>query len=177
MPLTPTEDEKAILATCRNFLDGIKARDPEAMHSVVLPNGQGTLIRPPLQGSTTPQILQLTLTEVVDRIPFNHPEDIEETIALATWEEGNDGDRYEGRRTEISVDYDLAAAWTPYEVRIGGKVSHVGTNIFNLMKRVDGERKGEWVITGVGDTTRQPGMNGEKVANGVAAAVVGSKTS
>jgi hypothetical protein len=176
MSSTATEDEKAVLAICRKFLDGIKTRDAAAMHSVVVPNGHGTLIRPPLQGSAVPQILQITLTECVERIPFNHPEDIEETIALATWEEGDDGDRYEGRRTEIRVDYDLAVAWTPYEVRIGGKISHVGTNIFNLMKRVEGEKMGEWVVTGVADTTRQPGTNGKKVADGVGA-IVDSKAS
>ena len=168
MSSKPTQDELAVLAICRKFLDGIKNRHPEAMHSVILPNGHGTLIRPPIQESTTPQVLQLTLTEVVDRIPFSHPQDIEETIALATWEDGEYGDRYEGRRIEIGVDYDLTVAWTPYEVRIGGKVSHVGTNIFNLIKRVNGERKGQWVITGVAERTRQPGMNGEKVVNGVA---------
>lgn len=167
MPSIPTDDEKAILAICHKFLDSIKTRDPATMHSVVLSNGHGTLIRPPLKGSTVPQILQVTLAECVERIPFNHPEDIEETIALATWEDGDDGDRYEGRRTQIRVDYDLAMAWTPYEVCIGGKVSHVGTNVFNLMKRVDGDRKGEWVITGVADTTRQPGMGSQKVADSV----------
>lgn len=40
-----------------------------------------------------------------------------------------------------------------------------------------GRGRAQWVITGVADTTRQPGMNGEKVVNGVAAAVVGSKAS
>jgi hypothetical protein len=171
-----TEDETAVLTICHRFLDSIKARDPATMHSVVLPNGHGTLIRPPAQGETAPQVLQLTLTECVERIPFDYPEDIEETIALATWESGDDGDRYEGRRTEIRVDYDLAMAWTPYEVRIGGKVSHVGTNIFSLMKRTDGERKGEWVITGVADTTRQPGTGGQKVVDG-AGTIIGSKAS
>ena len=176
MSSNPTEDEKAVLATCHKFLDGIKTRDPAAMHSVVLPNGHGTLIRPPLQGSSVPQILQITLTECIERIPFNHPEDIEETIALATWEEGDDGDRYEGRRTEVRVDYDLAVAWMPYEVRLGGKISHIGTNIFSLMKRAEGENMDEWVITGVADTTRQPGTNGKKVVDG-AGSIVGSKAS
>lgn len=97
------------------------------MHLVILPNGQRTLVRSPLQGS---KVLQLTLTEVVDRIPFDHPQDIEKAIALAAWEDGEHGDRYEGRRTEIRVGYDLAEAWTPYEFRIGGKVSHAGAKYF-----------------------------------------------
>lgn len=90
-------------------------------------------------------------------------EPMEENIALATWQDGDDGDKYEGRRTEIRIDYDLAVAWTPFEVRKGRKVTHVGTNIFNLLKRVDEEDKGGWVISGVADTTRQFGKGGAKV--------------
>lgn len=54
---------------------------------------------------------------------------IEENIAMAPWEKGDDGDKYEGRRTEIRVDHDLAVTWTPYEVRVGGKVDHVEANV------------------------------------------------
>jgi hypothetical protein len=81
---------------------------------------------------------------------------MEENIALATWQDGDDGDRYGARRTEVRVDGDLGMAWTPFEVRSGGEVVNVGTNVFTLLKRVEGERVGEWVISGIADTTRLP---------------------
>jgi hypothetical protein len=153
-------EEEAVLALCRKFLSGIKNRNPVLMHSCILPSGSGTLIRPPLPSTEAPQILNLTLPEIVNRIPFDLPQGIEENIAIASWEDGDDGEKYEGRKSEVRVDYDLAMAWTPYEVRIGGKVTHVGTNIWSLLKMADGR----WVISGVADTTRQPEMGGEKVA-------------
>jgi len=51
-------------------------------------------------------------------------------------------------------------AWTPYEVRIGEKVTHVGTNIWSLLKMA----RDDWVISGVADARRHHGMEGEKVA-------------
>jgi len=151
---TPKADEKAVLTTCHNFLDGIKNRDSKSMHAIILPNGQATLIRPPVPGSSVRQLLQITLPACIDRIPFDHPEEIEETIALAAWEDGEDDDRYGGRQTEVKVDMDFAVVWTPFVVYIGGKVSHRGTNVFQLTKRIEGEKKGEWVITGLADTAR-----------------------
>ena len=80
---------------------------------------------------------------------------MEENIALTDWEAGDDGDKYGGRKTEIRVDGDIAFAWTPYEVRIGGVLQHVGTNMFSFVRRLEGSRRGEWVISYVGDTYRE----------------------
>jgi len=156
--LQQRKEEKAILATILKFFDGLRNRSAETMLSTLLPTGHAMLIRPQPEGEgDEKRIVNMNLGELVN-VLTSITEDappMEENIALATWQDGDDGDRYNGRRTEIRVDGDLAVAWTPFEVRAGGEVKMVGTNIFNLLKRVEGERKGEWAISGVADTTRR----------------------
>lgn len=84
--MSPTNPEAvAALAVCRTFLGGIKACSPTQMRSVIFPGGHATLIRPQPDGTKT--ILQITLEQAVDRIPFDSPEELEEAIASAEWEE------------------------------------------------------------------------------------------
>lgn len=161
------KEHKIILALAHKFLSGIKLRDRDLMHSCILSTGQALLIRPivktttnpsesPNQGTPPPrQHLQITLSEVVNRIPFESPVSMEEKIALAEWEDGDDGDSYGGRKSEIRVDGDIAFAWTPYKVRVDGVLHHVGTNVFSFVRRLDGPEKGDWVIAFVSDTFRE----------------------
>ncbi|KAH7321823.1 hypothetical protein BKA65DRAFT_568681 [Rhexocercosporidium sp. MPI-PUGE-AT-0058] len=154
----PLVEHKVILALIHKFLSGIKLRDPELMHSCILPSGHALLIRPVAKESSSVapprQHLQITLPEVIDRIPFDSPVTMEENIALTDWEEGDDGEKYGGRKSEVRVDNDIALAWTPYEVRLGGVLHHVGTNAFSFVRRLDGPEEGNWVISYVGDTFR-----------------------
>ncbi|KAH7393490.1 hypothetical protein BKA64DRAFT_676330 [Cadophora sp. MPI-SDFR-AT-0126] len=159
-------EHKMILSLVHKFLSGIKLRNPSLMHSCILPTGTALLIRPvnskPLEAHVQPsqdiplprQHLQITLPEVVDRIPWDSPVTIEENIALAEWEQGDDEGKYGGRKSEIRVDGDIGFAWAPYEVRFGGVLHHVGTNIFHFVRRLEGPEEGNWVITHVGDTFR-----------------------
>lgn len=161
---TMSTEERAALSTVQKFLSSIKSRDPASMHSCVLPDSHALLIRPkthtdvvePTPTQSKPQTqpekqhLHLTLAEVIDRLPFSSPKSMEENIALASWESGSDGDLYEGCKTEVKVDHDLAVVWTPYEVRIDGVQHHVGTNIWSLVKMED---RG-WVIVWISDTYR-----------------------
>jgi len=55
---------------------------------------------------------------------------------------------------DIQIDENIATVWTEYTMFIGDnldKLSHCGTNIFNLMRN---EQK-EWVITSISDTRRK----------------------
>jgi len=152
---TSQNEESAILATVQQFLSGIKARNPAQMHACIHPSGgHALLIRPSPSSPGTKQHLSLTLAEVLNRIPFDSADELEENIALAEWEEGDDGMKYGGRKSEVRVDRDLAVVWTPYEFRRNGALSHVGTNVFSLVKEGDGE--GRWVICWVSDTWRVP---------------------
>ncbi|KAL2068055.1 hypothetical protein VTL71DRAFT_16153 [Oculimacula yallundae] len=168
----PLKEHKAILALIHKFLSGISSRDPALMHSCILPTGTALLIRPAtitksaeiaLQAPTpepqtppppTRQHLHLTLPQVIDRIPFQLLVSIEENIALAEWEDGDDGDRYGGRKTEIRVYEDVAFAWTPFETKFDGVVQTVGMNMMTFVRRLEGV-EGEWVISYVGDTCRK----------------------
>ncbi|KAF8849110.1 hypothetical protein BDZ45DRAFT_246316 [Acephala macrosclerotiorum] len=159
-------EERAALAVCQKFLSSIKSRDPASMHSCVLPDGHALLIRPKaytgaVESSTTApnseqqpekQHLSVTLSEVINRLPFDSPKSMEENIAPASWESScsSDLNLYDGRKTEVKVDHDLAMVWTPYEVRIDGVRHHVGTNAWSLVKM---EGRG-WVIAWVSDTYR-----------------------
>ncbi|KAK0099733.1 hypothetical protein ONS95_013374 [Cadophora gregata] len=137
------------------------------MHSCILSSGHALLVRPinskPLNSKesasrdtqTPPQHLQITLPEVIDRIPWDSPVSLEENIALTEGEEGDDEEKYGGIKSEIRVDGDIAFAWTPYEVRLGGILHHVGTNVFHFVRRLEGPEKGSWVIAYVGDTFRE----------------------
>jgi hypothetical protein len=156
------KEEIAALTTVKKFLSGIKARNPAQMHACIHPSGGHALLIRPSPSRSSPsspvgkQHLSLTLAEVVNRIPFDSAASLEENIALAEWEEGEDGERFEGRKSEARVDGDLAAVWTPYEFLRDGVLSHVGTNVFSLVKLCGGKRKGEWVIGWISDTGRVP---------------------
>ena len=72
------------------------------------------------------------------------------------WEECIDGE------ATVMVDHDIAMVWTPYYFRRQGKLSHVGTNIFNLIKvyenggNAEGTGEWEWKIATALDTAREP---------------------
>lgn len=60
----------------------------------------------------------------------------------------------------VMVDHDIAMVWCPFYFRSRGKVSHVGTNIFTLVKVYkDGKVGGddwEWKVATALDTARAP---------------------
>lgn len=87
------EDE--VLQTVRTFMGCIVANDRDTMISLVLPSGYGTIIR-------NGQPLTMSLTEIIDRTPWNSPVAVDEQIFDEI----------------VHVDHDLAVVWTPYKVRI-----------------------------------------------------------
>lgn len=53
---------------------------------------------------------------------------------------------------DVHVEKSLASAWTPYIFYVNGKISHCGTNSFQLVKTDDG-----WKIQYIIDTRRKQG--------------------
>ena len=51
---------------------------------------------------------------------------------------------------DIKIDGDLASVWAPYKFYLGGKFSHCGVDVFQLMKTTDG-----WKIIYIVDTRRK----------------------
>ncbi|KAJ6632228.1 hypothetical protein B0H10DRAFT_2427028 [Mycena sp. CBHHK59/15] len=130
-----TVEQLAVLDVAEKFLEGIGTRNKKLMLEQILPSGGATLLR---NGSP----LFLTLADVVDRIPFDHPQNLEERIS---------------GQPVILVDRDIAMAWTPYEFFIGDSLDHVGTNIWSFAKQ-----DGRWLISGVADNSRKPDSDEQK---------------
>ncbi|KAJ6455281.1 hypothetical protein C8R47DRAFT_211506 [Mycena vitilis] len=124
-----SEEQLAVLAVAEIFLQGIAARDKDLMLAHILPSGGATLLR---NGSP----IFTTLAGVVERIPFDHPQEMSEVIS--------------GQPT-IVVDRDLAMAWTPYEFLFDNVVHHVGTDIWSFAKQ-----DGKWFISSVADNSHKP---------------------
>jgi hypothetical protein len=124
-------DAVAVLDTVQEFMDCISNGNKAAMLALVLPGGGATLSRPP-------KTLHMNLTAVVERIPFDGSiGQLEERV----------------HDPQVMVDHDIAMVWASYEFFIQGTIHHVGTNIISLLKRDE-----RWLISGVADTSREPGI-------------------
>ncbi|KAF7357287.1 putative lumazine-binding protein [Mycena sanguinolenta] len=133
-----TDDQLAVIAVATKFLDGISARDKAGMLSLVLPSGGATLLR---NGAP----IFTNLVGVVERIPFDHPQEMSEIIS--------------GQPT-VLIDRDIAMAWTPYEFYFDGVLHHVGTDIWSFLKT-----DGKWMISGLADNSRAPDEPGSGEGN------------
>ncbi|MCF0071530.1 nuclear transport factor 2 family protein [Dyadobacter sp. CY261] len=51
---------------------------------------------------------------------------------------------------KVSIDGPMAVVWAPYKFHLGGKFSHCGVNVFNLIKTSTG-----WKINDITDTRRK----------------------
>ncbi|KAJ3711870.1 hypothetical protein DFJ43DRAFT_82744 [Lentinula guzmanii] len=124
-----SKDERAVLQVAENFLDGIGARDKTLMTEQVLPSGGAVLMR---NGAP----IFTNLTGVIDRIPFDSPNKIEERIS---------------GQPIVRIDTNIAMLWTPYEFLINDKVDHIGTDIWSFAKL-----DGKWLVSGVADNALIP---------------------
>jgi hypothetical protein len=125
-----TPEDKAVLAPLHAIFDGIAKRNVNTIRDQLLPGGTATLIR-------NGQVLQLHFDAFVARLSevfSRSPERIEERI-------------YDPL---VRIDDDIAIIWAPYDVLIGDKVDHCGTNIVNLI-----HRDGRWLISGLADNSRK----------------------
>ncbi|KAF8825504.1 hypothetical protein HHX47_DHR6000209 [Lentinula edodes] len=124
-----SDEERAVLQVAENFLDGIGARNKTLMTEQVLPSGGAVLMR-----NGAPIIT--TLTGVIDRIPFDSPNKIEERIS---------------GQPIVKIDTNIAMLWTPYDFLINDKVDHIGTDIWSFAKL-----NGKWVVSSVADNALAP---------------------
>ncbi|KAJ7159613.1 hypothetical protein C8R46DRAFT_1194902 [Mycena filopes] len=125
-----SSEQLAVLAVAETFLSGIRLRDKPLMLAQILPDGGATLLR-----NGTP--LHMSLRAVVERLPFDSPQQLDEPITGTP---------------VVLIDRDIAAAWTPYEFYVDGRLDHVGTDIWSFVKQGDGR----WVISGLADNSRKP---------------------
>lgn len=123
---TPLDDEQAVLAPIQAMFAGMSARDAAAIKKPTMPGGVMVLMR---DGKP----MQMTFEDFATRVGKPGKEQIEEKI----------------HDPLIKIDNDLAVVWAPFDFLIDGKVSHCGTDLFNLVRQ-----NGAWLIASVSDTSR-----------------------
>lgn len=121
-----TAAEEAVFAPLQALLDGLAARDHEAMRRQLLPGGMATLIR-------DGQVLQMDFDAFVGRLPRSGTSVLAEVIDDAV----------------IHIDENIAVIWASYRFLFDDKLHHSGTNIVSLILQ-----DGKWLISGVADNCR-----------------------
>ena len=118
--------QRAAYEPFQGILDGLSAKDHEAVRKHLLPGGMATLIR-------DGKVLQLDFEAFVARLPTTGVGDIEEVIHEAI----------------VHVDENIAVIWAPYSVLVDGFLHHSGTNIISVILH-----DGRWLISNVADNSR-----------------------
>jgi hypothetical protein len=121
-----TPDEQAVLAPIQAMFAGMSARDAAAIRKPTLPGGVMVLMR---DGKP----VQMTFEDFATRVGKPGTTKMEERI----------------HDPLIKIDNDLAVVWAPFDFYVDGKVSHCGTDLFNMVRQ-----DGEWRIASVADTSR-----------------------
>src|SRR6185437_9313674 len=121
-----TPDEQAVLAPIQAMFAGMSARDAAAIKKPTMPGGVMVLMR---DGKP----VQMTFEDFATRVGKPGKEQIEEKI----------------HDPLVRIDNDLAVVWAPFDFLVDGKVSHCGTDLFNLVLQ-----DGEWRIASIADTSR-----------------------
>jgi hypothetical protein len=150
-------DAESALQVCKDLLSSLKQGGPEGrkqFEASLHPDGRMAHARPSIDNVFFHNFngeLQEYVKEawVVD----------EYGQKIQDMEEGIDG------QPTVLLDNDLATVWTPYWFRVGGKLTHVGTNSFGLLKVYydkDGKESKaayelwKWKIVVLHDTGREP---------------------
>ncbi|RMF00441.1 MAG: hypothetical protein D6772_06380, partial [Bacteroidetes bacterium] len=129
-----TAERAAVAATIQQLFDGMRAADSTRVAAVFHPDfrlqsvGYDTSGRALFQTSDRERFLQ----------------------SIGNYPAGTLNEQLYGM--SIEVDPPLATAWTPYSFFVGDKLSHCGTNAFQLVKL-----DGRWLIHQVTDTRRKQG--------------------
>lgn len=132
MPLTAQKDDKAIKAVVNQFFEGLE-------------KGDTMLLKKACTGTPVMQ------TYMADRDGKWQvfTEDFNEFVtfvATPTKDKYDEQIEFESILSEQS----LASVWTPYKFYLNGKISHCGTNSFQLVKTDEG-----WKIQYILDTRRK----------------------
>ncbi len=126
------KEEKAIKLTINNFFKGLNTGDTALIRSTC----------------TATPVFQTFMADEKGELKI-HSEDFEEFLNfLGTPSKMKLEEKIEFEN--ISIEPQMASVWTPYTFWLNGKVNHVGTNSFQLVKE-----KGGWRIQYILDTRRK----------------------
>ena len=128
----PEKAERAIKAVINRFFEGMEKGDTTLLKSTC----------------TDAPILQTYMADKAGNFKM-HTEDFREFVTfLGTPTQNKYQERIEFGH--IEAEQSLASVWTPYKFYLNGKISHCGTNSFQLVKTADG-----WKIQYIIDTRRK----------------------
>ncbi|TQB73457.1 hypothetical protein MPDQ_005858 [Monascus purpureus] len=133
IPPDPSDEVDKIIAVAKGFLTALSAKSRAGFEKLCVRAG-GMSLSPP--SSSSSPLRFCTIGSFVERIS-SIQDDINERFwdpEVKVYEEGN-----------------LAAVWAPFRAKINGIVDHVGVELFVLHKI-----NGEWKVTGLADSCRQP---------------------
>jgi len=126
------KQDKAIKEVVNRFFDGMNKGDTVLLRSTC----------------TEAPVLQTFMADKEGKWRV-FTEDFNEFVAFV----GSPSDKKYEEKIEfghIEAEQSLASVWTPYKFLVNGKVSHTGTNSFQLVKTADG-----WKIQYIIDTRRK----------------------
>jgi hypothetical protein len=129
---TPSPERDAVLAVVDRFMLAISSNDVAALARLRLPGGSDIVERPRRGGGTD-----------VGRRPFD----------ASAFKGGDYRERYWD--PVVLVRGRIAVVWTPYEFWQGGKTSHCGIDVFELVREGD-----EWRIANMMWTVEPDGCAG-----------------
>lgn len=132
LPLTAQKDDKAIKAVINMFFDGLE-------------KGDTVLLK---KSCTTTPVMQTYMADRDGKWQV-FTEDFNELITFVGSASKDNYDEQIEFET-ISSEQSLASVWTPYKFYLNGKISHCGTNSFQLIKTDEG-----WKIQYILDTRRK----------------------
>ncbi|MEO6226033.1 MAG: nuclear transport factor 2 family protein [Sphingomicrobium sp.] len=131
LPPQAAGQEQAVLATIHLLLESFEAGDSAAMLRLVYPDGRVTATGTRSTGSG---VRQQSWSQFAGRVAPG--EAITETISDPA----------------VEVDGDAAMVWAPFVVRVGGKVSNCGFDLFDLVRE-----NGAWRVMNLTFSSRVTG--------------------
>lgn len=126
-------EKAAVKAVILRFFEGMEKKDTALLKSACMPSVMLQTFRVNKEGVAG--VVSEPFSRFLQAVATPRPEQFREVVSFKS----------------ISMEQSLASVWTPYTFYIDGKVSHTGTNSFQLVKTPDG-----WKIQYIIDTRRKP---------------------
>jgi hypothetical protein len=126
----PGTDEAAVLAPINALFAAFAAGDPAAVLTHAYPDGRVTAVG-------DGRVSQFSFTQFAQRVSP------ERRFVERIW------------NPAIEIDGDVALVWAPYDVRVDGKISNCGFDLFDLVRE-----NGRWRVMNVTFSTRTTGCEG-----------------
>lgn len=125
-------EKAAVKATIHRFFEGLEKGDTVALKSACMPD---MLLQSYILTKEGQWVLRTQpYADLLKAVARPHTDTYDEQIKFKS----------------VEVEAALASVWTPYRFVLNGKLSHCGTNSFQLVRRPDG-----WKIQYIIDTRRR----------------------